>query len=137
MRVLIDTSVWSLALRRRAEALRPREGLHVATLGRLIDEHRVLMIGPVRQELLSGIRHPEQFARLRERLRAFPDEALVSEDYEAAAEMGNHCRGEGLATSTVDLLLCAATIRRAAALFTTDEDFTRYAEVLPLELLTR
>jgi predicted nucleic acid-binding protein len=134
--VLVDTSVWSLALRRRAGTLSPSERDHVATLGRLIDEHRVLMIGPVRQELLSGVRHPEQFARLRERLRAFPDEVLTAEDYETAAAMGNRCRGKGLAVSTVDLLLCAATIQRAAALFTTDEDFTRYAEVLPLDLLT-
>ena len=135
MKVLVDTSVWSLALRRRADSLNVLEARQVAVLRRLVDEHRILMIGPVRQELLSGIRHAEQFERLRERLRAFPDEALVSEDYEAAAEMGNQCRSEDLATSTVDLLLCSATIRRAAALFTTDEDFTRYAEVLPLELL--
>ena len=136
MRVLVDTSVWSLALRRHAETLGPAERLHVTTLGRLIDEHRILMIGPVRQELLSGLRQPEQFARLRKRLRPFPDEVLTGEDYETAAAMGNQCRGKGLAISTVDLLICAATIRRTAALFTTDGDFTRYAEVLPLELLT-
>lgn len=136
MKVLVDTSVWSLALRRRAETLNPAERRHVTALRRLIEEHRVLMIGPVRQEILSGVRHPDQFARLRERLRAFPDEDLTAEDYETAAEMGNQCRGEGLAVSTVDLLICAATIRRAAALFTTDGDFTRYAQVLPLELLT-
>lgn len=136
MRILVDTSVWSLALRRHAKTLSPTGRQHVATLGRLIDEHRVLMLGPVRQELLSGVRRREQFAQLRERLRAFPDEVLTVEDYETAAEMGNRCRGEGLAGSAVDLLICAATIRRAAALFTTDRDFARYAEVLPLELLT-
>ena len=136
MRVLVDTSVWSLALRRRSATLNPAEQRHVATLGRLIDEHRVLMIGPVRQELLSGVRHREQFDQLRMHLSAFPDEVLATQDHEAAAEMGNQCRGDGLAVSAIDLLICAATIRRAAALFTTDGDFARYAEILPLELLT-
>ncbi len=136
MRVLVDTSVWSLALRRRGAMLNPVERRHIATLGRLIDEHRVLMIGPVREELLSGVRHREQFEQLREQLRAFPDEVLTTQDYEVAAEMGNQCRGKGLAVSAIDLLICATTIRRAAALFTTDGDFARYAEILPLELLT-
>lgn len=135
MNVIVDTSVWSLALRRRAAPADELEAGLVETLRRLVEEGRVLMIGPIRQELLSGIRRREQFDRLRERLRAFPDEALSTEDYEEAAEMGNRCRGAGLATAAVDLLICAAAIRRQAALLTADADFARYAEVLPLRLL--
>jgi predicted nucleic acid-binding protein len=135
MRVLVDTSVWSLALRRRQGALSAGEAGRVALLRRLIDEYRVMMVGPVRQELLSGIRDRAQFERLRDRLRAFPDERLEEADYEEAAAMGNACRSEGLATSAIDLLLCAATVRREAAIMTTDADFDRYATVLPLRLI--
>jgi len=135
MRVLVDTSVWSLALRRPPASLNEREAAHVAAMRRFIDEFRILMIGPVRQELLSGVRHRDQFKRLRDRLRAFPDEPLESADYERAAEMGNLCRGAGLAVSSIDLLICAVSIRRDAPLLTTDTDFTRYATVLPLQLL--
>lgn len=135
MSVLVDTSVWSLALRRREAPLAESETRLVELLRRLVEEGRVLMIGPVRQELLSGIRRREQFESLRRRLRAFPDEALSPEDYEEAAAMGNRCRAGGLAVAAVDLLICAVTIRRQAALLTRDADFGRYAEILPLRLL--
>jgi predicted nucleic acid-binding protein len=67
--VIVDTSVWSLALRRakRMDDAAPRE------LAELIREGRVVMLGPVRQELLSGIKQKAQFDMLREHLRAFPD----------------------------------------------------------------
>jgi predicted nucleic acid-binding protein len=136
MKVVVDTSVWSLALRRRQAALSSRERSRVELLGRLIDEFRVVMLGPIRQELLSGIRRAEQFTTLRERLRAFPDEPLQPEDYEEAAAMGNACRAAGLAVSAIDLLICAVTIRREAELLTTDADFERYAKVLPLRLIS-
>jgi predicted nucleic acid-binding protein len=70
VKVLVDTSVWSLALRRRSP---DREGSIVRELGRLIADFEVAMIGPIRQELLSGIREEGQYLALREKLRAFPD----------------------------------------------------------------
>ena len=69
MNVLVDTSVWSLALRRKAK----RNPEIVDELTELVREGRVVMTGPVRQELLSGIKADAQFRTLRERLRAFPD----------------------------------------------------------------
>jgi predicted nucleic acid-binding protein len=139
MSVLVDTTVWSLALRRRRstsastrEAV--REGAIVSELTELVRDGRARLIGPVRQELLSGLRHEEQFLRLRDKLRAFPDEALVREDYEEAAAMGNRCRIAGIQGSTVDFLLCAVAARRRFALFTTDVDFVHYDRVLGLAL---
>ena len=88
MKVLVDTSVWSLVLRRR---VRSRDDALADELERLIVTYRVVMIGPIRQELLSGIRTHEQYERLRERLRAFPDLRLHSEDYELAAQFYNQC----------------------------------------------
>lgn len=130
MNVIIDTSVWSLALRRakRVTDGPPRE------LAELIQEGRVVMLGPVRQELLSGIKDRAQFELLREHLRAFPDLALDHQDHEAAASAFNRCRERGVQGSNTDFLICAAAIRRQFTVFTTDGDFQHYARVLKLQL---
>ena len=134
MRVLVDTSVWSLALRRRDADLAARERRLRDGLAELIRDDRVAMIGPVRQELLSGVRIAAAFERLQGRLRAFDDEPLVTADYEEAARAHNRCRRAGIAGSAVDFLLCAAALRRGFAIFTTDRDFERYARLLPIHI---
>ena len=94
------------------------------------------MIGPIRQELLSGIRSSAAFERLKRRLRAYEDEPLTVDDYESAAEMGNTCRAAGVSGSAIDFLICAVTRRRRLAIFTTDRDFSRYAASVPVKLYT-
>ena len=133
MKVLVDTSVWSLALRRRAGAETPA----VQELRSLVDEGRVAMIGPIRQELLSGIRTPESFERLRDHLRPYEDEVLESADFERAAEHFNTCRAQGVQGSNSDFLICAAAERRSLPILTTDADFTRFAAILPITLYGR
>lgn len=136
MNVLVDTSVWSLALRRKNEGLKANERLFVTELTELIREGRTRVIGLVRQELLSGIRTTEQYEKLRNYLRSFPDEVLDMSDYEEAAEAGNRCRAKGLVVSIVDILLCAVSMKRGWAIFTTDPDFLNYSKVLPLAIHT-
>jgi predicted nucleic acid-binding protein len=128
--VLVDTSVWSLALRRakRIDNTTPLE------LSELIREGRIVMMGPVRQELLSGIKAKTQFELLREHLQSFPDLELESADYEAAAVAFNRCREKGIQGSNTDFLLCAVAQRRGLAIYTTDGDFRHYAKVLKLTL---
>lgn len=130
MKVLVDTSVWSLALRRG----QPSKVAVVDELSALIEEGRVAMIGPIRQELLSGIRDPAVFERLRNHLRGFVDEPLEPADFERAAEHFNACRARGVQGSNTDFLICATAERRNLPIFTTDADFTRFARVLPIEL---
>ena len=134
MNVLIDTSVWSLALRRKNESLRTNERFLVAELSELIREGRARMIGLVRQELLSGIKATEQYEKLRLHLRSFPDEVVDTSDYEEAAKAGNRCRAKGVVVSIVDILLCAVANKRLWTIFTTDPDFSNYAKVLPLRI---
>ena len=134
MNVLIDTSVWSLALRRKNESLSTNEGFLVAELSELIREGRARMIGLVRQELLSGIKATEQYEKLRLHLRSFPDEVVDTSDYEEAAKAGNRCRAKGVVVSIVDILLCAVANKRLWTIFTTDPDFSNYAKVLPLRI---
>jgi predicted nucleic acid-binding protein len=134
MNVLIDTSVWSLALRRKNESLSTKERFLVAELSELIREGRARMIGLVRQELLSGIKATEQYEKLRLHLRSFPDEVVDTSDHEEAAKAGNRCRAKGVVVSIVDILLCAVANKRLWTIFTTDPDFSNYAKVLPLRI---
>ena len=130
MKVLVDTSVWSLALRRDL----PPDGPEVSELSELIKETRVQMIGPVRQELLSGIKSQAQFQKLRNHLRSFPDLELTTHDYEYAAEFFNLCRSKGVQGSNTDFLICAIALRHKTAIFTTDRDFTLFQLHLPIML---
>lgn len=134
MNVLVDTSVWSLALRRRTQNLSGEESLAVKELRDLIQEGRARMLGIVRQELLSGIKSAQQFEKLREVLEAFPDEEITREDFVNAAKLGNACRAKGVSVSLVDILLCAAALGRGWEIFSMDPDFQRYSRVLGVRL---
>ncbi|HEY4002586.1 MAG TPA: PIN domain-containing protein [Candidatus Xenobia bacterium] len=130
MRVLIDTAVWSLAFRRA----RVTPGPVVQELRLLIEEGRASIVAPIRQELLSGIRHLHQYETLRNALRAFPDLATDTQDYELGADFFNRCRGRGIQGSNTDFLVCAVAHRMGTPIFTTDQDFESFAQCLPIAL---
>ncbi len=130
MKVLVDTSVWSLALRR----VTPQSDRWTEELSALVDAKRAFLIGPIRQELLSGIRDFGQFEAVRERLRGFPDVAMDETDYEGGADFCNRCRAQGLQGSHTDFLICSVAVRRAMSIFTTDRDFIGFERVLPIRL---
>jgi predicted nucleic acid-binding protein len=134
MMVLVDTSVWSLALRRRQADLTPAEQQMKIALRELVQDGRAQVVGPVRQELLSGIRTEESFRKVRDALRAFEEPQLRAQDYEEAARISNLCRSRGVAGSAIDFLICAAAHLRGWEIFTADRDFPRYSKVLPLRL---
>jgi len=134
MMVLVDTPIWSLALRRKPTDLSAREESLTRALAELIREGRAQLIGMVRQELLSGIREPEKFDKLCNYLRAFDDIQLDTADYEEAAQLNNRCRTRGIAGSAIDFLICAVADRRHWQIFTADTDFERYQTVLGLKL---
>jgi predicted nucleic acid-binding protein len=131
VKVLVDTSVWSYAFRRQRGGT---ESSDIADhLKRLIVSYRVTIIGPIRQELLSGIRTQEQYLALRDQLRAFPDLLLATEDYELAAQFFDLCRSRGIQGSNTDFLICAVASERKIPIFTTDRDFERYEAALPIQ----
>ena len=134
MTVLVDTPVWSLALRRKRDDLSKREQGLTEALAELVRDGRAQIVGVVRQELLSGIREVERFEKLREYLRAFAEPDLEVRDYEQAAQMHNQCRARGITGSAIDFLICAVAYRRDWQVFTTDGDFERYSKVLPVKL---
>jgi len=130
MTVLVDTCVWSQALRRRNST--PNQWTH--SLAELISEGRATIIGPIRQEILSGIREPAQFQRLRDTLRHFPDPELLSNNYERAAEMLNLCRRSGIQGSNTDFIICAYAEHHDLQILTMDKDFGAFATMFPIRL---
>ncbi len=130
MKVIVDTGVWSLALRRSKDV----ENEYVEELVELIKEVRAQLIGPVRQELLNGIRSEKQYKVLKKNLRAFRDLPIETEDYELAAEYYNTARENGIQGSNTDFLLCAISTRHRMPIFTTDNDFINFQSVIPIEL---
>ncbi len=134
MRVVVDTSAWSLFLRRRRRDLGPGERRLILFLRKLIADGSAMLPGVARQELLSGVRDPRVFDELAEYLRFFDDEPPDVADYELAARFGNRCRDAGVAASPVDLLVCALADARGLSVLTVDDDFQRYAAVLGVRL---
>ena len=140
MQVLVDTSVWSAALRRTAGKATPAkqtltQQAAVAALKDLIADGRAVMIGAVRQELLSGIKTVAQFDRLREMLSAFPDYAVDTQDHERAAQLFNQCQAVGVQGSHTDFLICAVALRNKLAILSLDQDFVHFQKCLPISLL--
>ncbi len=131
MKILIDTCVWSLALRRGTEANLTREEQQiVAALAEAIRDGRVAILGPIRQEILSGIKEPAQFEKLLCTLEFFPDEPLTTADYEDAARLFNLCRSRGLQCGPIDILLCAVARRRQWSILTSDRALLRCLDIV-------
>ena len=113
MKLLVDTSVWSLALRRKnAASLSPEEQKLKDALSQAIQDGRVAMIGLIRQELLSGIKEQAQFEKVKSALAPFLDEQVDTADYEHAARLYNECRSQGFEVGPADMLICAVAVRR-------------------------
>jgi predicted nucleic acid-binding protein len=130
MKVLVDTCIWSGVLRHKL----PNADLS-KKLQELIRNARVAIIGPIRQELLSGISQSKQFNELKEILSSFEDLPLNTEHYEKAAEFCNVCRRKGVQGSTIDFLICAVAVMENLVIFTIDKDFENYKKYLPLRLI--
>ncbi len=130
MKIIIDTCIWSLALR-RAE---PRNNPYVIELQELIKEVRVQIISSIRQELLCGIKSKKQFNLLKTHLRAYDDLKLKKQDYELAAEYFNTARQKGIQGSNTDFLICAISTRHNMPIFTIDNDFVNFQAVFPVQL---
>ncbi len=134
MRVLVDTSVWSLVLRRGQKDLEGDQRLFQLEVMRLSKRMEALLIGAIRQEILSGIREPITYERVRDALRQFEDEVVLTEDYEEAAFMSNRCRLKGIHGSPVDYLICAVSSRLSVPILTRDVDFHLFSQILPIRL---
>jgi predicted nucleic acid-binding protein len=132
MRILIDTPIWSKAFRRKK--IKSEDKNIVDSLKYLIDEFMEVIIGPIRQELLSGISDEVSFNDLKEKMKGFNDFPIETIDYESAAEYSNICRRNGIQGSNTDFLICAIAVRNNFEIFTMDDDFNHYKKYIPIRL---
>ncbi len=130
MKVLVDTCIWSLAFRRKKNP----ENKFTLELVELIKGFNAQIIGPIRQEVLSGIHEQSQFERLRNHLNAFPDLQITKSDYINAAKFFNLSRSRGVQGSNTDFLICAVAKRHNMPIFTADKDFFSFQEYFPIKL---
>lgn len=131
MSVLVDTSVWSLALRRDSPTSHDAVGFLRGALARHAD---VYTTGLVLQELLQGLRGPKQRAALIERFEALPMIVPTRDDHVQAAGLRNRCRRRGVQLGTIDALFAQLCVRHDLALLTTDRDFSHAARHVALRL---
>ncbi len=129
MKVIVDTAVWSLAIRRS----QPNEEARRELIS-LIEDQRVILLGPIRQEILSGYSDRRKFDRLREKLSYFENEPVLDQDYIVAAEFHNACRRQGIQGSHTDFLICSCATRLGALIYTMDGDFDSFCKALPISL---
>ena len=99
-------------------------------------EEGVILIGAIRQEVLSGWRERSAFERVRDLLRDFPDRDVGTAEYELAAEFFNTCRSKGVQGSNTDFLICACSVAWNVPVLTRDQDYGRYAEHVPVRVYT-
>ena len=130
--IVLDTSVLSLAFRRRTELSTPP----VLRLRRLIEQDAPLAIpGIVVQELLSGVRSDGEFTRLAGLLAPFSTLLAGTREHQDAARISNACRRRGISPSVADCLVAAQTITAEGTLLTTDGDFAVLSRHCSLRLL--
>jgi len=129
VRLFVDTSVWSLALRRDDPPSLPEVGALTEAL-----EHGGLVFttGLVLQELLQGFRGPAAREAIIHRFASLPFLVPTRTNYIAAAQVRNECRREGVQVGTVDALLAELCLSNDLTILSTDHDFRRIADVLPL-----
>lgn len=138
MKVLADACAWSLLLRRRNKtAIGSNEHFILKLLTEAIQDGHVVIIGPIRQEVLSGIKESPQFEKLRTALGAFHDERLTTLHYEEAARLFNLCRSRGVECGSTDMLICAVAVRNGYGILTYDQGLLRCVEALKSEGLMR
>ncbi|NMD06794.1 MAG: PIN domain-containing protein [Phyllobacteriaceae bacterium] len=128
MTLFVDTSVWSLALRRDVPPDVPEVA---AVMQALASESAIVSTGLVLQELLQGFSGPKQAEALIERFRSLPFVSPDRADHIAAAQLRNTCRKRGVQVGTIDALLAQLCIRHELTLLSTDRDFRDIARVEP------
>ena len=130
MKVLVDTPIWSCALRSKNNDYQTE----IDALTSLIRDQRALIIGPIRQEILSGYSDLRKIGIIKEKLSYFVNTPILDADYELGAEFSNKCRKKGIQGSHIDFLICAVANRIDSPIFTNDKDFVHYQNIISIKL---
>ena len=133
MNLVVDTSVWSLVLRRpRVE----ETNAFVSAFRSYVEAgDAIFLIGNILQELLDGVRSTEQFVGLQKLLDPFPLLPLDRATFVAAAQLRNYCRTKGVQAGPIDFLIVTVCCEHGFPLLTADKDFLRIAKYCDLVTL--
>lgn len=132
MKILVDTSVWSLLLARK----KPSDHAAARYLKEKIAEGSPLYItGIIFQEILQGIRSDAHYQKIIGYLLNFEFLELTVSIHQKAADIYRRCRKNGILIGTIDALLAACSIHYQASILTTDEDFVRIKKHSSLQLV--
>ena len=132
--IIVDTSVWSLAFRRRSWPDDQMPSV-VKLLRRLTREKEHLGVpGVVLQELLSGVKDPAQEERIKVLMEGYPLLLAIKEHHIEGANISNICRKSGISAATIDCLIASQCIMLNSLLLTLDDDFKRISECCGLRL---
>jgi predicted nucleic acid-binding protein len=130
LKVLVDTPIWSYALRSQDKKYQSE----IDALASLIRDQKAIIIGPIKQEILSGYSDMRKYRTIKDKLSYFENTHIIDADYEVAAEFSNKCRKKGIQGSHIDFLICAIANRIDIPIFTNDNDFKHYQKVIPIKL---
>jgi predicted nucleic acid-binding protein len=130
--LFVDTSVWSLALRRDT----PPDIAELKELRRALVAGSVISTGLVLQELLQGFSKPKAHQQIIERFRPIPLIVPNRDDHIDAADLRIRCRRRGVQAGTIDALLAQLCIRHELTMLTTDRDFQYIGRIVPLTIWT-
>ena len=132
IKLLIDTSVWSEALRRKEKSINSSETL----VRRIIENNdEIIIVGIILQEILSGITNEKLFLEILNILNDFSYVEITKEDYIHAAELRNKCKQRGITAGSFDFLIASVAIRNKLMLVTYDNDFKNISKYTELKIL--
>jgi predicted nucleic acid-binding protein len=121
-RVLIDTCIW-------ASVFAKPGSLEHHTTERLIEEDRVVVIGPVLTEVLYGFKRREQAEWAASRLRNLGWLDVAREDWEKAASVGRQLAAAGHRLPLTDLVITAIARRHDLLVYTIDPHFDLFTDL--------
>ena len=130
-RVIIDTSVWSEALRRKKNTINSSETI----IRKIIEKDiEILLLGIILQEILSGISNEKLYYEIKKILDDFVYLETTKNDYIYASELSNKCRSNGIKAGSIDYLIASTTIQNDLHLVTYDKDFVNISKYTDLKI---
>ena len=130
-RVIIDTSVWSEALRRKKNTINSSETI----IRKIIEKDiEILLLGIILQEILSGISNEKLYNEIKKILDDFVYLETTKNDYIYASELSNKCRSNGIKAGSIDYLIASTTIQNDLYLVTYDKDFVNISKYTDLKI---
>jgi predicted nucleic acid-binding protein len=133
LKILVDTSVWSLLLVRKKPVSHPASKILAE---KIAEGAPISLTGIIYQEIIQGVRSETQQQRLKKYLLDFDFLEPTPAIHQQAAQLFIQCRGGGLSVHTIDVLIAVLALHFDCALLTTDNDFSLISGIVPLRLIS-